>query len=83
MHITLAIGWIAALVCSVPNFFVWQLSSQRICPSQGGLWVQCVTIWDTIVSNESASDDDRLLADVHNSQYNLAHMIMVFYGPFR
>lgn len=72
-------SWLAALVCSLPQFFLFQ--TIEVYPN----FVQCSDIWQ--IRRHSQDDiaffgkDSFVLTQTFENSYNIAHLLLVFWGP--
>ncbi|CAI2356553.1 unnamed protein product [Caenorhabditis sp. 36 PRJEB53466] len=74
-------SWMAALLCSLPQFFFFQIV--EVAPN----FVQCSDVWQIRRhffqdSNLAFFDKDSFfLTQTFENTYNIAHLILVFWGP--
>uniref|UniRef100_A0A1I7T5S3 G_PROTEIN_RECEP_F1_2 domain-containing protein n=1 Tax=Caenorhabditis tropicalis TaxID=1561998 RepID=A0A1I7T5S3_9PELO len=72
-------SWIAALICSLPQFFLFQ--TIEVYPN----FIQCSDVWQiSRHSQQSTAFFDRdsfVLSQTFENSYNIAHLVLVFWGP--
>ncbi|CAI5455497.1 unnamed protein product [Caenorhabditis angaria] len=69
-------SWVFAFICSIPQYFFFE--TIEVTES----FTQCSDIWQISKFNSTQiSQDSLILSDVFANGYNIAHLVLVFWGP--
>ncbi|PIC16768.1 hypothetical protein B9Z55_023253 [Caenorhabditis nigoni] len=80
VHILAWTSWIAALLCSIPQYFFFQ--TIEVYPD----FVQCTDVWQIRrhfdMEIRYFAKDSFFLTETFENLYNILHLLIVFWGPF-
>ncbi|UMM40289.1 hypothetical protein L5515_016974 [Caenorhabditis briggsae] len=80
VHFLAWTSWIAALLCSIPQFFFFQ--TIEVSPD----FIQCTDVWQIRrhfdMEIRYFSNDSFFLTETFENLYNILHLLIVFWGPF-